>query len=161
MTDELKKQMLGDILDRVGMDGIGQVVLEQNNTFNVGKEQPIQMPPHLGRERTVEIYNFLIENNYIDAQTQADDFLYLMGVTATAPLKLKAVNWLTTVQQLRTMLELAFDEPIKRGSLKKAEIERRAPFCFMNKGKKMKDLAKPTTEYSAEIDKLTDFFRPK
>lgn len=152
---------MGDILDRVGMDGIGQFVLEQNNTFNIGREQPIQMPAYLSRERAVEIYNFLIGNGYIDPQTQADDFLYLIGVTATAPMKLKPLNWLTTVQQLRTMLELAFEEPLERGSLKKAELERRAPFCFLNKGKKMKELAKPTAEYSVELDKLEDYFRPK
>lgn len=161
MTDEQKRQMLGDILDRVGMDGIGQLVLEQNNTFNIGQQQPVQMPPYLNREQTVDIYNFLIGNGYIDQQTQADDFLYLMGVTATAPLKLKPVNWLTTVQQLRRMLELAFNEPLGRGSLKKAELERRTPFCFLNKGKKMKELAKPSTEFSQELDKLEDFFRPK
>ena len=161
MTDEQKRQMMGDILDRVGMDGIGQLVLEQNNTFNIGREQPVQMPPYLSRERAVEIYNFLIGNGYIDQQTQADDFLYLMGVTAMAPLKLKPVNWLTTVQQLRRMLELTFGEPLERGSLKKAELERRAPYCFLNKGKKMKELAKPSTEFSLELDKLEDFFRPK
>jgi hypothetical protein len=161
MTDEQKRQMLDDVLDRVGMDGIGQLVLEQNNTFNIGREQPVQMPPSLSRERAVEIYNFLIGNGYIDQQTQAYDFLYLMGVTATAPLKLKPINWLTTVQQLRRMLELTFSEPLERGSLKKAELERRAPYCFLNKGKKMKELAKPSTEFSLELDKLEDFFRPK
>ncbi len=161
MTDEQKRQLLGDVLDRVGMDGIGQLVLEQNNTFNIGQQQHVQMPPHLSRERAVEIYNFLIGNGYVDQQTQADDFLYLMGVTATAPLKLKPVNGLTTVQQLRSMLELSFGEPLERGSLKKAELERRAPYCFLNKGKKMKELAKPTAEYSMELDKLEDFFRPK
>lgn len=161
MTDDQKRQIMGDILDRVGMDGIGQLVLEQNNTFNIGQQQPVQMPPSLSRERAVEIYNFLIENGYIDPQTQADDFLYLMGVAATAPLKLKPVNWLTTVQQLRRMLELTFDEPLSRGSLKKAELERRTPYCFLNKGKKMKELAKPSAEYSLELDKLEDFFRPK
>lgn len=161
MTDEQKRQLMGDVLDRVGMDGIGQLVLEQNNTFNIGQQQPVQMPPYLSRERAVEIYNFLIGNGYIDQQTQADDFLYLMGVTATAPLKLKLVNWQTTVQQLRRMLELSFGEPIERGSLKKAELERRAPYCFLNKGKKMKELAKPTAEYSMELDKLESFFRLK
>lgn len=161
MTDEQKRQMLGDILDRVGMDGIGQLVLEQNNTFNIGQQQPVQMPPYLSREWAVEIYNFLMENGYIDKQTQAEDFLYLMGVTATAPLKMKPINWQTTVQQLRRMLELSFNEPLSRGSLKKAEIERRATYCFLNKGKKMKELAKPSAEYSMDLDKLENFFRQK
>lgn len=161
MTDEMKRALLGDILDKVGMDGIGQVVLEQNNTINVGREKPVQMPPHLNRERAVEIYEFLINNGYIDSSTTSDDFLYLMGVTSEPPVKLKPINWLRTVQQLRTMIRLTWKVSLERGSLKLAELERRAPFCFLNKGKKMSALAKPSEEYSQELDDLEKFFRPK
>ncbi len=150
---------MNDILAHVGMGGIGQVVLEQNNTFNVGKEQPTQMPPHLTKEWTMGLYQFLVEKEFIDKQTPADDFLYLMGVTSIAPVKLKPINWLKTIQQLRLVLELSFKIPLYRGSLKKAEIERRAPYCFLNKGKKMEELAKPKTEWSPEIDDIETFFR--
>lgn len=161
MNDETKRNFLNDILNRVGLDGIGQVVIEQNNTINVGKEQPVQMPPYLLKERAMELYHFLVDGGYIEAQTSADDFLYLMGVTSVAPMKFKRINWLRTMQQLRRMLELAFEEPISRGSLKKAEIERRAPECFFNKGKKMDKLPKATEEFSPELDAIEHFFRPK
>jgi len=82
-------------------------------------------------------------------------------VTSIAPMKLKRINWLHTMQQLRRMLELAFEEPISRGSLKKAEIERRAPECFLNKGKKMEKLSKATEEFSPMLDAIENFFRPK
>ncbi len=161
MNDETKRNFLNDILNRVGLDGIGQVVIEQNNTINVGKEQPVQMPPYLLKERAMELYRFLVDGGYIEAQTSADDFLYLMGVTSVAPMKLKRINWLRTMQQLRRMLELAFEEPISRGSLKKAEIERRAPECFFNKGNKIEKLSKATEEFSSELDAIDHFFRPK
>ncbi len=161
MNDETKRNILNDILNRVGLDGIGQVVIEQNNTINVGKEQPVQMPPYLLKESAMKLYHFLVDGGYIEVQTSADDYLYLMGVTSVAPMKLKLINWLRTMQQLRRMLELAFEEPIGRGSLKKAEIERRAPECFLNKGKKMKTLPKPTMEFSSELDAIEHFFRPK
>ncbi|MBQ6051399.1 MAG: hypothetical protein IJL35_12505 [Bacteroidaceae bacterium] len=159
MDEKTKRDFMNDILARVGMGGIGQVVLEQNNTFNVGKEQPIQMPPHLTKEWTMRLYQFLVEKEFIDKQTPADDFLYLMGVTSIAPVKLKPINWLKTIQQLRLVLERSFQTPIHRGSLRKAEIERRAPYCFLNKGKKMEELSKPKEELSAEIDEIEIFFR--
>lgn len=161
MNDETKRNFLNDILNRVGVEGIGQVVIEQNNTINVGKEQPVQMPPHLMKERAMELYHFLVAGGYIEGQTSAADFLYLMGVTSIAPMKLKRINWLRTMQQLRRMLELAYEEPISRGALKKAEIERRAPECFFNKGKKMEKLPKNTEENSYELDSIEEFFRLK
>lgn len=161
MNDETKRSILNDILNRVGLDSIGQVVIEQNNTINVGKEQPVQMPPYLLKERAMELYLFLVDGCYIEAQTSADDFLYLMGVTSVAPMRLKRINWLRTMQQLRRMLELAFEVPISRGSLKKAEIERRAPECFLNKGNKIEKLSKATEEFSSELDAIEHFFRPK
>lgn len=161
MNDETKRSILNDILNRVGLDSIGQVVIEQNNTINVGKEQPVQMPPYLLKERAMELYLFLVDGCYIEAQTSADDFLYLIGVTSVAPMRLKRINWLRTMQQLRRMLELAFEVPISRGSLKKAEIERRVPECFLNKGNKIEKLSKATEEFSSELDAIEHFFRPK
>lgn len=161
MDDILKRSLLNDILTKVGVEGIGNVILEQNNTINVGKEQPVQMPPYLHREEVTDLYRFLVSEGYIESSTSSEDFLYLMGVSATAPVKLKPINWLKTVQQLRTMLSLAFQDPLERKSLKIADIEKRAPFCFLNKGKKMSQLAKPTVENSQELDRLTNYFRPK
>lgn len=161
MDEATKRALLGDILDRVGLDGIGQIVLEQNNSITVGQPMPVQMPPHLTRERAMELYAFLTDGNYIESSTPSEDFLYLMGVSSTSPIKMKPINWLKTVQQLRVMLTLAFDAPLKRGALKLAEIERRAPSCFLNKGKKLTQLAKPTQEFSAELDALESFFRQK
>lgn len=161
MTDEMKRALLGDILEKVGMDGIGQVVLEQNNAITVGREKPVQMPPYLTQERAVAIYEFLISSGYISTSTTSDEFLYLMGVTSEPPLKMKPINWLKTVQQLRTMITLAWKVPLERGSLKLAELEKRVPFCFLNKGAKMKVLAKPSVENSYEMDMIANFFRPK
>lgn len=158
MTDEMKRALMSDILDRVGSQGIGQLILEQNNTIQVGQPQPVQMPPYLTREQGMSLYRFLVDGEYIAADTPSDDFLYLMGVSANAPIRLKPINWLNTVQQLRTMLTCAFSKPMERKAIKLAELERRAPECFLIKSKKMNNLAKPTQENSIEMDKLTEFF---
>lgn len=161
MDDAMKRALLGDILNKVGLDGIGQIVLEQNNTINVGQQQPVQMPPHLNRDLAMQIYNFLITGGYIDNSTPSEDFLYLMGVSSIPPVSLKKINWMRTLQQLRTFLKLCFEEPLNRKSIKMAELERRTPECFLNKGKKMTSLAKDSEENSAELDKIVNFFRPK
>lgn len=161
MDDELKRRLLDDILNHVGPDGIGKITIEENNTILVGQQLPTQMPPHLTREEAMELYRFLTTNCYIEPATSSENFLYLMGVTMSVPAKLKPINWLQTVQQLRVMLTLTFDDPIKRGAIRLADIEKRAPECFLNKGNKMKELAKATKENSIELDKLEKFFRPK
>lgn len=161
MNDEQKKDFLSSILARVGTNAIGQVVIEQNNTIYVDEKQPPQLPPSLSQERAMEIYSFLVDNNYIDANTQASHFLFLFGVKGVAPQNLKPVNWHGTQQQLRTLLQLAFEAPIERRALRMADVERNVPFCFLVKGKKISSLAKQTMELSAEIDAIGDFFRPK
>lgn len=125
------------------------------------EKAPTQMPPYLTREEAMDLYRFLTTNSYIDQATSPEHFLYLMGVTMSAPNKLKPINWLQTVQQLREMLTLAFEEPIKRGAIKLADIEKRAPECFLNKGAKMNSLAKSREENSNELDELRNFFRPE
>lgn len=160
MTDEAKRAMLNSVLDRIGPDGIGQLVIEQHNTIHVGQKMPTQMPPYLSVERTMEIYHFLISGCFIEASTPSENFIYLMGASSCPPQKLKPIIWKTTVQQLRTMLTLAFDEPIKRGAVLLAEIERRAVECFLNKGEKMRNLAKPTNEISYGMESIVRFFRP-
>lgn len=159
MDDAMKRALLGDILNKVGLDGIGQIVMEQNNTINVGQQQPVQMPPHLNRDFAMQIYSFLIAGGYIDNSTPSEDFLYLMGVSSIPPVALKKINWMHTVQQLRTFLKLCFEEPLNRKSIKMAELERRAPECFLNKGKKMTSLAKDSEENSIDLDNIVNFFR--
>ena len=159
MTDELKRTLLNDILDRTGKGFFDNLIIEQNNTINVAQALPTQMPPYLTREQGILLYNFLTQNGYVESSTPAENFLYLMGVTGIPPEKLKSINWLKTVQQLHTMLTQAFRTPIELKSIKLAEIERRAAECFLNKGCKMQRLAKPREENSIDLDNLLNFFR--
>lgn len=159
MNDEQKKDFLSNILGRLGTNAIGQVVIEQNNTIYVDEKQPPQLPPFLSQERAMEIYSFLVDKNFIDANTQTSHFLFVMGVKGVAPKNLKPVNWHGTQQQLRTMLQLTFADALERKSLRMADMERNVPFCFTVKGKKISSLAKQTIEFSSEIDTITDFFR--
>lgn len=161
MTDETKRMIMGDILARVGADGVGNVILEQNNTINVGAERPVQMPPELLPERCMEIYRFLRREGFIAAATPSEHFLYLMGAEASVPDKLKPVEWMKTQQLLRTMLTEAFAEALDSGAIRLADIERRAADCFLVKGRRIDRLAKPKPEISGDMDALQDFFRLK
>ena len=104
MNDEQKRELLNDILARVGTNAIGQVVIEQNNTIYVDEKQPPHLPPYLVQERAMEIYSFLVDRKFIDANTNAEHFLFIFGVKGVAPKNLKPVNWHGTQQQLRTVL---------------------------------------------------------
>jgi len=73
------------------------------------------LPRGLPMEGTVELYRFLLNNAYISPNTNAEVFLYLMGATDNKPAKLKPINWLSTMQQLRVMLESAFKLQLKGG----------------------------------------------
>ena len=103
----------------------------------------------------------LLENGFQLGTVGRDHFLFLFGVKGVAPKNLKPVNWHGTQQQLRTVLQLTFETPLERKSLRLADIERNVPFCFLIKGKKITSLAKQTKELSAEMDEITNFFRQK
>lgn len=85
MNDEQKRELLNDILARVGTNAIGQVVIEQNNTIYVDEKQPPHLPPCLVQEKAMEIYSFLVDRKFIDANTNAEHFLFLFGVKGVAP----------------------------------------------------------------------------
>lgn len=134
------------------------------NVYN-GQEQPgnqpAQMPPYTTREEVMNLYRFLIKEEFIESSTSAESFLYIMGVTEVPPKNLKLINWKGNMQQLRVMLTECYREPLDRKAIKLADIERLAPQCFLNKGNKMSTLAKPKEEPNLRTDALRNFFRPK
>ncbi len=117
-----------------------------------------QMPAFLTVEFTTKLYSFLISNKYIDSTTKLNDFLYRMGAISKQPCKLKRINWLRTKQQLRRLIEAAFEEALQKKIVKKVELERLTAACFTNKGVIFKKLANAKKEESTEMDILENFF---
>lgn len=124
-------------------------------------ESVMKTAPHFPLNKTkdegVTLYNFLTEHKYMKASL--DSWLYLMGFVTEKPNNVILITWLTTKEQLRTMLFHSFEKLITDKSIKKVDLEKLVPCCFMNEDGKPMTLAKPKKEYSIELDRLTDFFR--
>ena len=120
-------------------------------------QQP-HFPLNKTKDEGVKLYDFLTKSKYITAPLES--WLYLMGFVTEKPEKIVPITWLTTKEQLRTMLRLSFENLIDNKSVKIADLQRLTTKCFVdNKGNRM-NIPKAKKEYSPEIDKLEKFFRP-
>jgi hypothetical protein len=63
--------------------------------------------------------------------------------------------------QLRVMLDGALAKQIGSGQLKVVDMERLVPKCFVGKDGQPYSLTKPKEEYSADMDRLKEFFETK
>jgi len=161
MSIIIQGDVKGDLITNGGVKHVHNHYDQPHDNIQSEVKKPVQMPPHLTQPEAVNLLRFLTEKGYIAPTTDADAFLYLMGVTSEVPPKLKPVNWLLTQQQLRVMLVLAYKPLLDQGALKKAELERRVPFCFLVKGKKIAKLAKNKPFFNFEQDALEEYFRRK
>lgn len=139
------------------------IVVENRGTVNnkisetVSKDRHAHFPPCMDENRGVSLYRFLIQRGMIEATTDETSFLYLMGCIADSPENLKQIEWLSTKQLLREMLEGAVSPLLKDRHFKKADIERLVPLCFTQGGEPL-SLAKPKPVPSIDSDALENFF---
>lgn len=149
ITDKPIYNIYGDVVQQ-------KVVQVEDSTK---KEEDIpHFPLNKTKDEGVSLYNFLSENQYI--KVPLDSWLFLMGFVVEKPKIVVSITWLTTKEQLRTMLVNSFESLITNKTLKKADLERLAPKCFVDKNGKPLYLPKSKPEYSMKMDKLVDFFRP-
>ena len=138
------------------------IVLENKGTVNnqnhaARKDRHAHFPPCIDESRGVALHRLLIEKGMIGGDSDEASFLYLMGCTDEPPESVEPIEWLSTKQLLREMLE-GMAKPLLDGEkFKKADIERLAPLCF-TQGRKPLQLAKPKPVPSSESDALTNFF---
>lgn len=162
MTTQDTKELVEGILNGVHahqlniLTGDHAKVVYQEVTKN--DEQRSHFPLNKTKEDGVNLYNFLSDYNYM--KVPLDSWLYLMGFVTEIPGRVVPIMWLTTKEQLRTMLRLSFENLIHNNSIKIADLERLTPKCFVDNNGKPMNLPKAKTEYSSEIDRLKDFFRP-
>ena len=124
---------------------------EESKTYLNNHEH---FPPNINKEQGIVLYRFLVKDSFIDATTDESSFLYLMGCTSEQPMKLKKIKWCKNKQLLREMLELLFTVLIKSKSLRKVDLERLTPYCFLDQDGKPLRLAKPKGISSIDNDNL-------
>lgn len=163
MTSEEKAKLLAGMFQGANLEHAQIIaVAESGSTIIYKKVEKEEEQPHFPLNSTkddgVSLYNFLTENQYM--KVPLDSWLFLMGFITEKPQKVVSITWLTTKEQLRTMLVKSFEGLITNNTLKKADLERLAPNCFVDINGKSLNLSKPKTEYSEKMDKLEKFFRP-
>lgn len=124
---------------------------EDSKTFQVKHEH---FPPYLNKEQGIELYRFLVKDSFISATTDESSFLFLMGCTSEQPMKLKKIKWSKNKQLLREMLELLFTTLLKNKSLRKVDLKKLTPHCFLDKDEYPIKLANPKGISSVDSDNL-------
>lgn len=130
---------------------------------SVAQEEP-RMPAasQMTRERFTELYRLLTgDNSYISPTLSLDAFLYWFGINQERPADLQPIEWLSphTKQQALVLVKGIYASELDNKSLMLKTVKEHVLKCFTYKGEPLA-LAKNSEEYSSDIDKLEEFFRP-
>ena len=122
------------------------------------KEEAPHFPLNKTKDEGVKLYDFLTAGQYMNVPL--DSWLFLMGFVTEKPEKVVAIQWLTTMEQLRMMLRMTFGDLIEKKSVKVVDLNNLAHLCFVDDEGKPVNLPKPRQEISQQMDRLVEFFRP-
>lgn len=114
------------------------------------------------RERFSELYRLLTgDNNYINPALSLDGFLYWFGINQERPADLQPIEWLAphTKQQALVLVKSIYATELNNKSLMLKTIKDSVLQCFTYKGEPLA-LSNNCEEFSIDIDRLEDFFRP-
>ena len=115
-------------------------------------------PYHQNKDEGVRLYDSLTNEGFIEGAL--DNWLFLMGFIEQEPVKIKAIIWKGTKEQLRVMLRMLFEELINKKEIKVAELASLTPECFIDINGKPMELANAKEEISFKMDRLKKIFRP-
>lgn len=162
MTAQETKELLESVLKGIHANQLN--VLTGDNVKIVyqevtQKEEPTaHFPLNKTKDDGVKLYDFLTAGRYMNVPL--DSWLFLMGFVTEKPEKVVSIQWLTTMEQLRMMLRMAFGDLIEKKSVKVVDLNTMAHLCFVDDAGKPVVLPKPRQEISQQMDRLVEFFRP-
>ncbi len=116
----------------------------------------------MSRERFIELYRLLTgDNNYINPTLSLDGFLYWFGINQERPANLQPIEWLAphTKQQALVLVRSIYAPELNNKSLMLKTVKEHVHQCFTYKGEPLA-LSNNCEEFSTDIDKLENFFRP-
>ena len=126
-------------------------------------EQPTDKSPHFpltsSADKGQQLYDMLVQNNFIAPETSLDCFLYILGYSDHQPEETKPIVWLKNVQLAQEMLRGMFGPLIRKKELTISAMIELAGRCFIKDGKPLK-LSKFKADPSWDSDLLGNFFRP-
>ena len=118
----------------------------------------IHYPLHGDASTGLRQYEFLVRGGYIAGTIHEQHFLYLMGYSTVLPTDVKPMEWLTTKEQLHTMLKRCFAPQLAAGELTDADIKRLAQDVFVDRKGEGIVIPKPRDEQSLMMDRLLNDF---
>lgn len=111
-------------------------------------------------DKLLRIWDSLVSNNFIAAETSREEFLYYFGHVEYKPAELHPITWVvnkSNKQLLRELIIGMYKPMINSGMISKANIERIVPSVFADiKGEPIL-LAKEKKVLSLESDKIADY----
>jgi len=138
-------------------------ILQADTLHELSLIKDSQVPPHmpagLSRDTALKFYNFLVNGQFISANTPQDLFLYYMGASNERPLKLSPITWLKNKQLLREAIQGGFAKHFKNKIITKVEMERIVTFIFVDKhGKEIRLPHDSPKDTVMDSDFIKDFW---
>ena len=120
-----------------------------------------RFPENTNWRQGEDLYQLLTDGNYIASGTTLANFLWVMGYSVQKPQHAQPIVWLKTKMQLRAMLSGVLADMLDKHEVRVSDMERLVPKCFVGKDGQPYSLTKPKEEYSADMDRLKEFFDAK
>lgn len=163
MTANETKELLESLLKGIHANQLNVLTgdnlkIVYQEVTNKEQEDAPHFPLNKTKDDGVRLYDFLTAGHYMNVPL--DSWLFLMGFVTERPKKVVAIQWLTTMEQLRIMLRKSFEDLIEKKSVKLVDLRNLVPLCFVDDEGKPAKLPKAKQEFSPQMDRLEEFFRP-
>lgn len=120
--------------------------------------RPDQFPHVFSSEQGINLYQFLIDQGLLAANTNILHALYILGCQEQPPADLRPICWCGSKQYLREVLTAAYHPTPEGRPLRSRDLELITPSCFVDTQGKPFHLAKARPEPSQMSDAILQFF---
>ena len=135
----------------------GGTVINHNHSCSTNEYPHFPLDGNIADGRIV--FQQLIDNGFIAADTDEVSFLYVMGYSSETNGNIRKIVWLKSKQLARECLILRNEKAIDSRQLKISTMEKLTSQLFLYKGKPL-ELSKNRMDYSSDSDILKNIFRP-
>lgn len=121
---------------------------------------PKQLPQALTHDQALHLYEFMLNQHFIDPATDLPSALYLLGVSSEPPASLRPIRWFANRQLLRELLIPAFHPAFENKLItQKAFCEELVPGCFVGENFKPITLHNNAPYICKESDDIKEFLK--
>ena len=153
---EKVKQQIENIMSGLDYKDRAIILKEITDEFfcsecSLNNGNKVHFPRTLYPGEAERLFVFLMEGGYIGSDTKEKSFMYHLGYLFCSHIKAEPIKWIENKQLLRELLESLYSLVMS-----KADIERMAAKCFIDKKGKPMLLAKNKNVPNVKSDNLKD-----